>query len=249
MTTNFTIELAGHRVAVNAQYLSTPNFCRDYLTEGKPDVSVTVSRDDIASELEKIERDGDIIKRIPPRTYSDAYLEVEAVNRKIAEKLVDFNIQLFHGSAIAVDGQCYIFTAKSGTGKSTHTRLWRELLGDRALMVNDDKPLLQVTDHGVIVHGTPWNGKHNLGSNVSVPLKAICILERDETNHISQITAKEALPMLLQQCYRSSDPEKLLKTLSLVDDLLHQVELYRLGCNMEPEAALVAYRGMNKGEK
>jgi hypothetical protein len=83
---------------------------------------------------------------------------------------------------------------------------------------------------------------------VSVPLKAICILERDETNHIAPITPKEALPMLFQQSYRPADPEKLAKTLPLVDALLQRAELYRLGCNMEPEAAMVSYNGMNKGE-
>ena len=77
-----------------------------------------------------------------------------------------------------MDGQAVLFTAKSGTGKSTHTKLWRDLFGERAVMVNDDKPLLRILKDGVLVCGTPWDGKHRLSTNCALPLKAICILER-----------------------------------------------------------------------
>lgn len=73
--------------------------------------------------------------------YSLSYLETLAVYRKIVTRLVFSDILLIHGSAIAVDGKAYLFTAPSGTGKSTHTRMWREYFKDRAVMVNDDKPL------------------------------------------------------------------------------------------------------------
>jgi hypothetical protein len=111
-------------------------------------------------------------------------------------------------------------------------------------MVNDDKPLLKITADGVFVCGTPWDGKHHLSTNTSVPLKALCILERAETNHIEPISFKEAYPMLLQQSYRPAEPEKLLKTLVLAEQLGKTVKLYRLGCNMDPEAARVSYEGM-----
>ena len=138
----------------------------------------------------------------------------------------------------------YLFTAKSGTGKSTHTRLWRRLLGDRAVMVNDDKPLLHIGADGVTGYGTPYNGKHRLGCNMSVPLKAICILTRAAENSIVRITKAEAYSMLLQQVYRPADPVQMKKTLVLIDRLAEQTALYRLGCNMDLEAAEVAYNGM-----
>ena len=156
----------------------------------------------------------------------------------------DYGTFLFHGSCVAVDGQGYLFTAKSGTGKSTHTRLWREYLGDKAVMVNDDKPLLSVLESGVIVHGTPYNGKHKLGSNISVPLKAICILERAEENHIERITKAQAYAMLLQQVYRPQDSAQMAKTLQLIDKAAERTELYRLGCNMDISAAETAYNAM-----
>ena len=156
------------------------------------------------------------------------------------------DILLMHGAVVAVDGQAYLFTAKSGTGKTTHTRLWMQQFGDRAVMVNGDKPLLHITNEGVTVYGTPWDGKEHLSTNTFCSLKALCILTRSETNHIERISKKEALPMLCQQVYRPEAPAMLAKMLALVDRLGSSVPLYRLGCNMEPEAALVAYHGMNQ---
>jgi len=186
----------------------------------------------------------DEVEGIPIRHFSDSYLEELAVYRKIAEQMIDFDTVLFHGSVVAVDGVGYLFTAKSGTGKSTHTRLWREYFGDRAIMVNDDKPLLHIGDIGVVAYGTPYNGKHRLGSNISVPLKALCILTRDNDNQIESITREQAYTMLLQQVYRPADILKMAKTLELVDRLADSVKLYLLGCNMDISAAKVAYKGM-----
>ena len=145
-----------------------------------------------------------------------------------------------------MDGQAYLFTAKSGTGKTTHTRLWLKQFGARAVMVNGDKPLIHITRECATVYGTPWDGKEHLSRNMSCPLKAVCILTRSKTNHIERISPKEALMMLCQQSYRPAQPAALRKTLALVDLLSSSVPLYRLGCNMEPEAALVAYHGMNQ---
>lgn len=158
--------------------------------------------------------------------------------------MIQYGSMVFHGSVIAVDGQGYLFTAKSGTGKSTHTRLWRELLGEKAVMVNDDKPILHVTDDGVTAYGTPYNGKHRLGNDISVPLKAICILQRAEENHIEPISKSEAYAMLLQQVYRPQNSKAMRDTLLLIDKMAELVSFYRLGCNMDISAAETAYNGM-----
>lgn len=146
-------------------------------------------------------------------------------------------LPLFHGSVIAVDGEGYLFTAKSGTGKSTHTRLWREYFGERAVMVNDDKPLLHITDSGVTAYGTPWDGKHRLSTNTAVPLNGICILTRDITNHIEQAEPHAAYPMIVRQTNRSLSSDGMKQTLSLIERMRNVVPVYRLGCNMDIEAA------------
>ncbi len=241
--TTFTISLAGFCVEINSIFETTRTFCRDYLCEGTPEISVTVSSEDITFEREKSAKE-DLLEGIPIRQFSDKYLETLAVYRKICTYLLEREVLLFHGSAIAVDGVAYLFTAKSGTGKSTHTALWRQVFGERAVMINDDKPLLKLTPEGVLVCGTPWNGKHGLGCNKMVPLKAICILERAEQNAITPMDAAEALPMLMQQSFRTGTPGGTVLLFDILDKLTKRVQLYRLGCNMDPQAAVVAYEGM-----
>lgn len=232
---------AGRNIKIRSMHFDFHSLCRDYRIVGVSDFNVSTVLSDITFEREKSARE-DEIEGIPVRHFSDAYLETLAVYRKIAERMPEYDTFLFHGSAISVDGAGYLFTAKSGTGKSTHTRLWREMLGSRAVMVNDDKPLIRMTGEGATVYGTPWDGKHRLSHNIAVPLKAICILERAEKNHIVPITKSEALPMLIQQAYRPADPAALAKTLALIDRL--DVRFYRLSCNMDISAAELSYNTM-----
>ncbi len=234
---------ADKNIEIRSVFPETRNLCAAYRVNGLPDFTVTTTQSDIEREREKSVREN-AFEGVPSQQFSGEYLETLAVYRKIAEKLPEYGTFLFHGSAVAVDGEAYVFTAKSGTGKSTHTRLWRKLLGERAVMVNDDKPLIHISDDGAIVYGTPWDGKHRLSSNIAVPLKAVCILERAEENHITPITRSEALPMLIQQSYRPSDPVALAKTLKWIDRLARSVKLYRLGCNMDIRAAELSFNTM-----
>jgi hypothetical protein len=98
----------------------------------------------------------------------------------------------------------------------------------------------------VIIYGTPYNGKHKRGSNISVPLKAICILERGQTNEIKSITYKEAFPILIQQTYRPEDKDKYMLTINLLEKMSKQLNYYNLQCNMDIESAKVAYEGIMK---
>lgn len=238
------MQAAGRVVAVTANYSSTRQYCKDYLCDGEPDFSVVITQQDLVFEREKAVKE-DELEGLPVREVSDSMLERTAVQRKIAEGLFQHDTLLFHGSVIAADGEAFLFTAKSGTGKSTHTRLWREMLGDRAVMVNDDKPFLRVAQDGVTVCGSPWNGKHGLGNNINVPLKAICVLERGEQNEIRRIPASEAVTMMLQQSNRPMQPMWLPKYMELLDQIAGKVAFYRLSCNMEPDAAVVAYEAMS----
>ena len=239
----FKIRLADKVIAVSALHGYIADYCRGYISDDTPDFAVQITQSDIDYEREKSRRE-DIKEGIPIRNFSDEYLETLAVYRKIAEKMIDYDTILFHGSVIAIDGIGYLFTAKSGTGKSTHTRLWRDLFGERAIMVNDDKPLIKVSESGIIVYGTLWDGKHRLSTNISVPLKSVCVLERSEENRMEKVTADSVYNMLVQQVYRPQNPQKLLKTLQLIDILSENAGLYRLGCNMDISAAELAYNVM-----
>lgn len=230
-----TYKLAGTVIRVDSLHPSVHTLCREYASEETPDFGVTVTPGDIRAEAERSAR----------QDMPEDYLETMAVYRKIAEAMPSFDTLLFHGSAICLDGEGYLFTARSGTGKSTHTRLWREVFGDRAFMVNDDKPLLKVTAGGVLVCGTPWDGKHHLSTNTTVPLKAVCMLHRGKENEIHPVSPAEALPALLEQCYRPERTEAFLRTLTLLNTLSGTVAFYRMHCNMSAEAAAVAHAAMS----
>ena len=243
--TEFTVKLAEIPVRILAIHPEMQQFLQDYLSGETPAFSIEIEQQDIERE-KAMSAQSRAAEGLPAIRFREAYLETLAIYRKLAEELVEHEVLLFHGSVVAVDGVAYLFTAKSGTGKSTHTRLWREVFGERAVMINDDKPLLRVSEDGVRAYGTPWNGKHHLGSNLSAPLKALCILERDSCNHVEAVSAEEAFLTLLQQCYRPESGEKMEKTLALLERMSRRVKLYRLGCNMDPEAALVSYQGMQE---
>ena len=235
----FTLKLADVPAGVICRYPSTKEYCSRFLTAEQPVFTVSVEEADYRFEQQTL---GD-------QKYSDAYLELLAVYRKLCEGLVPFGIFLLHGSAVAVDGEAYIFIALSGTGKSTHTALWRRVLSEEheVVMVNDDKPLIRVTEQAVFVCGTPWNGVHRLSENVCVPVKAICVLDRAAENRIEPVDAAKAFPVFLRQSYRPSDPALLIQLLDLLGEVRHRVSFYHLGCNMEPEAAELAYQVMKEG--
>ena len=239
---DFKISLAGVTVAVHSIHDEVYRLCADYLTDGAPDFAVTTSQADIDFEREKSDREALYEHRVPEH-FPDSYLETLAVYRAIAVGMLAFDAYLMHGAVVAVDGKGYLFTAPSGVGKTTHTRLWLEHVPG-AFMVNGDKPLLRFRGGGVEVCGTPWAGKEGVNTNVIVPLRAVCVLERGEKNRIEPLPFLEGYATLLQQTYRPADAVSLQTTMGFVRRLGEAVKLYRLTCNMEPEAALTAYAGM-----
>ena len=239
-----TYQIADTVFAIDSLYEEVHDLCRDYQSDEPIEFVIKTAESDIGYERKRSELT-DEKEGIPIRHFTDSYLETLSVYRHLCERLIDKGILLFHGSVIAVDGVAYLFTAKSGTGKSTHTRLWREHFGERAVMINDDKPLLKITDSGVTVYGTPYDGKHRISTNTSAPLKAICLLYRGEENQIRQVTRSEAYPMLLQQTHRPMNGAKMQAVFTLLDKMCEHLKIYHLDCNMNPDAAIIAYQGMN----
>ncbi len=241
--------LADLNIDISSMYQTIHDMCDDYRAEESsvPDFTVCTTQENIDFERDRSAA-VDLFEGRAAQDYPDDWLETNAVHRQIAEKLPDYGAFLLHGSAVAVDGVCYVFTARSGTGKSTHTRLWRELLGERAVMVNDDKPLVRVTERGTLIYGTPWDGKHRLSRNISVPLRAICILERGEENQIREIGMDEMLPKLLLQAYRPMNPAGTKELMEVFDRMAETVKFYRMQCNMDVSAAEMSYTTM-RGSK
>lgn len=242
----YTYRIADLNIGISSLHDTVHRLCAGYrVPSGAADFTVRTEQADIDFEREKSARE-DELEGVPVRQFPDGYLETLAVYRKIAERMPEYDTVLFHGSCVAVDGAGYLFTARSGTGKSTHTRLWRELLGECAVMVNDDKPLIRMTGGGAVVYGTPWDGKHRLSANITVPLRAVCLLERAPENSIRSISPAEAYPLLLQQVYRPAGGDAMNRTLTLIDRMAAAVHLWRLSCNTRIDAAQLAYNTMKE---
>ena len=237
------IFMAGLNIQIDHLYHMFADSAKDYLTEAEScDFAVSVTEDDLAAEQIKTAREY-ILEGKQPLCFPPEVLEVTAVHRKIAERLPQYDAVVFHGSVVAVGEKACLFTAKSGVGKTTHSRLWlQEIAG--SYIVNGDKPVLRVLDGKVMACGTPWRGKEGLGCSRMVPVEAVCLLGRGEENSIREISFAEALPVLIEQTYRSAGREVMDATLGVLKTIGQSVRFYRLSCNMEPEAAHVAYEGI-----
>lgn len=240
------IRIAELNIAVNHLYDEPLIFSDMFLSDGREtDFEVTVTQEDIEYERRKTFEEYTLegFEHIP--MFSEVELEYTAILRKIAENITDYGGIVFHGSAVAVDGKAYIFTAKSGTGKTTHTRLWLENIPGTTV-VNGDKPIIRMIDGNPYVCGTPWNGKEHLGENKCVPLDSIVILTRSKNNSITEVPFRDISTLIIQQTYRSSDSLKVLKTLNILNEIGKCIRFFELGCNMEPDAAFVSYGGLTK---
>ncbi len=227
------ISIAGLVIDVKNKYHHFEQICRDYEVHGKePDFCIEVTDE----ELEKA------IAADPG--FSDGYVEGLEIYRKICKKVLDYDAMLIHSAAVSVDNEAYLFTAVSGTGKTTHISLWKKKFGDRLHIVNGDKPIIRNIDGTFYVCGTPYQGKEGYGENMMVPIKAMCILERGEKNEIVKIPPADAISTMLVQTLRTNDMHEMERMLTLTDKLLNSVPFYRLKCNMDIEAADVSYNGM-----
>lgn len=155
---------------------------------------------------------------------------------------------VLHSSAIAYKGQGVAFSADPGTGKSTHTSLWKERFGDDVQFVNDDKPAIRFVDGQAMMYGTPWSGKTALNNNLRVPLRAIVFIERGEHNSIRTLTPIESMFQLTSQIARPYyDTDIGIKAVDFAEKLLANVPIYMLTCNISQRAVEVAFDAVFSG--
>ena len=188
-----------------------------------------------------------MMKSLNPN-YSDDIGEYLATGAVFYRELLNFDGMMLHSSCVVVDGKAYLFTADSGTGKSTHTKLWLDFFGDRAFILNDDKPALRREDGIWYAYGTPWSGKYDISVDARIPVAGIAAIERGETNEITPFRGIQAINAIMRQVNRPKAAEYRIKLMELMDKLITEVPVWRLRCNMDPEAAVVSYEAMS-GEK
>lgn len=163
------------------------------------------------------------------------------------QKLLSFEGFMLHASAVVYQGRAYLFSAPSGTGKSTHTSLWCKVFGeDSAYIINDDKPVIRLYGDEIRVCGTPWSGKTDQNRNISVPLQGICFLERSKENWIRPIDTKTAVFRILNQTIRPENGREMGSLLSVLDKLLPRISVFQMGCNISEDAVMTAFDAMSK---
>jgi hypothetical protein len=151
---------------------------------------------------------------------------------------------LVHSSALVYDNGAYLFSADSGVGKSTHTRLWLKAFGDKVHIMNDDKPVVKLLDDRAIVCGTPFDGGSGIALNENYPLKAIIFIERGEQNSVRIPNNKEIIQKLYFQTAHIVNRETAEKMLVNIERLLLLTKFYVLTCNMDISAAYTAYNSI-----
>ena len=233
------IKIADIAIGLDNRYEFIEKFAVDYLSDEQPEFIVSATDEDIEAE-----------RKIAEANYPADYLESIVMYRKIAEKLSEYEALVFHGAVIEVDGKAYAITAHSGVGKTTHVRLWLREFGDRARILNGDKPILRVINGKIYACGTPWRGKEHYGVNAMRELCGIAFLDRGLENRAYKIDTNGITLKFMNQIYLGKkDALMLSRTMRLADKILKCVPLYQLECNMDPEAAHVAYRALVGGEQ
>lgn len=183
----------------------------------------------------------DILKKNPSFGSVDI-AEYMATGVYFGRNILNFDGYYLHSSAVILDGKAYLFTAPSGTGKSTHTEKWIRLFGARYL--NDDKPVLRRVNGVWMAYGTPWSGKYDLSSNEGVPVGGIACLRRGEVNEIKPMPPAQAVPIFMSQSVHRLYQEQMEKKLALLDKLLREVPVWDLACRNDDEAAIMSHRAM-----
>lgn len=227
-------DIAGLRIKIENQYAYTDKFCQAYLSadQSSPaDIVAKVTEEEFAAE-----------KAISPQ-FSDGYIENICLYRSICNQMPTFGRILLHCSVIEYEGNAYAFLGRSGTGKSTHTKLWIKYLHG-VHIVNGDKPILAYADGKFTAYGTPWMGKEGWGENTNAPLMALCFLEQAKVNAVRKLSLSEINARLFTQMLIPQDEKNVLLTLELADKMVREVPAYLLQCDISEEAVKKSFEAM-----
>ena len=212
----FCIRAAERRIGISHRFDLVRAQCRGYIVpDGDNDLEV----------LPDLEYE----RKVSPG-FAEDHIESLAVLRAIAEHMPDDDTILMHAVALAANDSAVLFTAPSGTGKTTHAMRWLEALPG-SYVINGDKPFVRLAGNGVWVYGTPWCGKERLNRNCAMPVRAICLLERSEVNSAEELAPENAFGFLYRQIYHPADDRRLKRSLELLSGIMDSVKLLRIGMN------------------
>ena len=222
-------EIAGLKVAMEPRFERLKKQSEAYRSCGEP---VMLVKPDPLDEV-----------RVAANRNSAANQEYICCSAAFCRGIVPLGRFFLHASAVVHEGEAYLFSAPSGTGKSTHTALWRELFPE-SYILNDDKPVILPQKERITVWGSPFAGKTDLQVNRGVPLKGICFLKQGSENQIRQITEEQALALLLNNTWRPGDNDRMNLLLDMMEQVVTHTKIYEMSCTKEIEAAELSYKMM-----
>ncbi len=247
----FKIKIADFVIEIDNKYSFIKTQCEKYIYDGEgKDLFASCTEEDISNEENVAKGDPELCEFLMSleQEYRRGYLESVCIYRTICLQLPERDAFIMHAAVIEVDGLAYAFTARSGTGKSTHIGLWKKYLGERVKIVNGDKPIIRLIDGVFYAYGTPWCGKEGWNRNVRCQMQGLCFLERATENRIDKIPLYDAASLIMKQILIPKDALGAIKTFELVDKMINEIDCWRLGCNISIEAAKIAYEAMSGGK-
>lgn len=160
------------------------------------------------------------------------------LSKQVTTFLFSKNIIRVHCSAIKYKNNAYLFLAPSGTGKSTHSRLW--VKNANASYINDDQPFINMDT--LIVYGSPWAGKHKFYSNDCAKLNACVFLKQSQNNELVNLLPKQSISLLYKQITQYDSVEEREKMLVCMEKLIKEIPFYLLCCDKSKNAFLTSFK-------
>lgn len=155
---------------------------------------------------------------------------------------------VIHASAIKHKGMGIMFSAPSGTGKSTQANLWRSY--KEAIILNGDRPAVKFVDSKSFVYGIPWSGSSNEFINKRAPLSAIVMLEQSQENLISKLSYHEAVKKLMPRCFLPYYDSRLMNiAINNLERIINSTPVYLLKCRPDKEAVDLLYETLMQDYK
>ena len=158
-------------------------------------------------------------------------LEESGIFRMLAKR---GGVVLHSSYVLTKQGEALLFSAPSGTGKSTQAELWRKFAG--AKVINGDRALIKA-QNGVTANGIFFSGTSGICENVTAPIRAIVLLRQSFANELKKVSGKEAFMRLLPQCsYYPKEEENLKLVTGILAEIISAVPIYDFGCVPEKSA-------------
>ena len=239
----FRIRLAGITVEIDNRHNLVYEQCAEYLcNDSVPAFRVAVPTADAQAYADSCGR---------ALTLPEA--ESHLLYRRICERMPKYGVFLLHAAVVELDGRGYAFSARRGTGKSTHTALWQTRFGGhageryKATVINGDKPLVRRAPDGRFwAYGTPWCGKEGKGINRRCPLNAICCLEQGTVNRVTVASTADAAARIMEATVLPPDAEGQSRMAALVGATVRDIPAFTLSCRPDMEAVEVAYEFLSQ---